>query len=62
MLAHGPHGRRTALAFLGRAPQLYVSAARFYAHFADEYDFVFIHDPQPAALLEFAGKGRARWI
>jgi trehalose synthase len=32
------------------------------AGFADDYDFVFIHDPQPAALLEFGGKGRARWI
>jgi trehalose synthase len=30
--------------------------------FADEYDFVFIHDPQPAGLLELGGKGRARWI
>src|SRR3954452_5761346 len=27
-----------------------------------QYDFIFIHDPQPAALLEFTGKGRARWI
>jgi trehalose synthase len=26
------------------------------------YDFVFIHDPQPAALVEFTGKGKARWI
>jgi trehalose synthase len=26
------------------------------------YDFVFIHDPQPAALLQFSGKGSARWI
>lgn len=32
------------------------------ASVVDEYDFIFIHDPQPAALLEFAGKGRARWI
>ena len=30
--------------------------------FADDYDFVFIHDPQPAALLGFSGKGSARWI
>jgi len=28
----------------------------------EEYDFIFVHDPQPAALLQFAGKGRARWI
>jgi trehalose synthase len=32
------------------------------AGFADEYDFVFIHDPQPAGLLELGGKGQARWI
>jgi trehalose synthase len=30
--------------------------------FDANYDFVFIHDPQPAALVEFAGKGRARWL
>ena len=30
--------------------------------FADEYDFVFIHDPQPAGLLELGGKGHAQWI
>lgn len=28
----------------------------------EEYDFVFLHDPQPAAILELRGKGRARWI
>jgi trehalose synthase len=26
------------------------------------YDFIFVHDPQPAGLLEFTGKGAARWI
>lgn len=26
------------------------------------YDFVFVHDPQPAPLLPFRGKGDARWI
>lgn len=29
---------------------------------AEEYDFVFVHDPQPAALPTFRGKGNARWI
>jgi trehalose synthase len=29
---------------------------------AEEYDFVFVHDPQPAALPTFRGKGSARWI
>jgi len=28
----------------------------------EEYDFVFIHDPQPAAVLPFHGKGSARWV
>lgn len=26
------------------------------------YDFVFVHDPQPAALLPLHGKGDSRWI
>jgi len=32
------------------------------AGFDTSYDFIFVHDPQPAALLEFTGKGQARWI
>jgi trehalose synthase len=28
----------------------------------DDYDFVIVHDPQPAALLSLHGKGRARWV
>ncbi len=32
------------------------------AEFDGDYDFIFIHDPQPAALVTFTGKGRARWI
>lgn len=32
------------------------------AQLQEEYDFVFIHDPQPAALLSLHGKGNARWI
>ncbi len=27
-----------------------------------DYDFVVIHDPQPAGLLSMAGKGDARWV
>jgi trehalose synthase len=30
--------------------------------FAEEYDFVFMHDPQPAGILSMRGKGSARWI
>jgi trehalose synthase len=29
---------------------------------AEAYDFVFVHDPQPAAILRLHGKGDARWI
>lgn len=28
----------------------------------ERYDFVFIHDPQPAALLDLHGKDEGRWI
>lgn len=28
----------------------------------ERYDFVFVHDPQPAALLPLHGKDDARWI
>lgn len=30
--------------------------------FLEQYDFVFVHDPQPAAILSMRGKGSARWI
>jgi len=29
---------------------------------AEEYDFVFLHDPQPAGILSLRGKGGARWV
>ena len=42
---------------------LYLQTSRSNASlFHEEYDFVFIHDPQPAALLDLRGKGSARWI
>lgn len=28
----------------------------------EEYDFVFVHDPQPAAIPAIRGKGSARWV
>src|SRR6185369_6845163 len=41
----------------------YLATSRINAQgFDASYDFIFIHDPQPAALLEFTGKGTARWI
>lgn len=30
--------------------------------FEEEYDFVFMHDPQPAAILPLRGKTQAHWI
>jgi trehalose synthase len=30
--------------------------------FEEDYDFVFLHDPQPAAILSMRGKHAARWI
>jgi trehalose synthase len=30
--------------------------------FEDAYDFVIVHDPQPAAMIEYVGESRARWI
>ncbi|HLH31210.1 MAG TPA: glycosyltransferase [Terriglobia bacterium] len=30
--------------------------------FQDDYDFVFLHDPQPAAIPGIRGKGNSRWI
>ena len=32
------------------------------ARLTEEYDFIFVHDPQPAAILSFHGKGSAAWI
>ena len=32
------------------------------ARLTEAYDFIFIHDPQPAALLSLHGKGNASWI
>jgi trehalose synthase len=30
--------------------------------FTESYDYIFVHDPQPAALLPLHGKADARWI
>ncbi len=32
------------------------------AEFDDDYDFVIVHDPQPAALVEYAHGSTAKWI
>jgi trehalose synthase len=38
------------------------NARRNAAALEEQYDFVFVHDPQPAALLPLHGKGGARWV
>ncbi len=41
----------------------YLDCARENAALLDgRYDFVIVHDPQPAALLSIHGKGGARWV
>jgi trehalose synthase len=31
-------------------------------HIEDDYDFVIVHDPQPAAVIDSVGESSARWI
>ena len=38
------------------------AAERNAALLEEEYDFVFIHDPQPAPIPALRGKGAARWV
>jgi trehalose synthase len=38
------------------------TAAANAAELREKYDIIFIHDPQPAALLSFHGKDDARWV
>jgi trehalose synthase len=41
----------------------YLANARLNARaFEEQYDFVFINDPQPAAMLEYREKGSGHWI
>jgi trehalose synthase len=43
--------------------EAYLETSRRNAELFDEdYDFVFLHDPQPAAILSMRGKRDARWI
>lgn len=43
--------------------EAYLGTCRRNAELLDEeYDFVFLHDPQPAGILALRGKGSARWI
>lgn len=43
--------------------ELYLEVNRENARFLeDDYDFIVVHDPQPAGLLAARGRGRSRWI
>src|SRR5262252_470694 len=43
--------------------QAYIETSKRNAQaFQGDYDFVFLHDPQPAALLSIRGKRKSRWI
>jgi len=58
---NGLQGATVQLTDADKARYLATSRANA-AGFDTGYDFIFVHDPQPAALLGFTGKGRARWI
>jgi trehalose synthase len=60
-LHNGLQGAPTALTDEQKATYIDSSRANAVA-FEEEYDFIFVHDPQPAALLPLRGKGRSRWI
>jgi trehalose synthase len=57
---NGLQGAKVELTDADKARYLATSRANA-TGFDTGYDFIFIHDPQPAGLLEFTGKGRARW-
>jgi trehalose synthase len=61
MIHNGLQGSNVHLGDADKARYLATSRANA-AGLDAAYDFIFVHDPQPAALLEFSGKGRARWI
>jgi len=58
---NGLQGASVSLSDADKARYLATSRANA-AGFDTSYDFIWVHDPQPAALLEFTGKGHARWI
>ena len=59
---NGLQGAVVTLSDADRARYLATSRANAAGFDAAAYDFIFVHDPQPAALLAFTGKGQARWI
>src|SRR4051794_26258490 len=59
---NGLQGAAVDLTDADKARYLATSRANAAGFDTSSYDFIFVHDPQPAALLEFTGKGAARWI
>ncbi|NIM49193.1 MAG: glycosyltransferase [Gemmatimonadales bacterium] len=58
---NGLQGSERDLTDLDRA--IYVENAKINAQLqSKEYDLYFVHDPQPMGLLEFHGRGSAKWI
>ena len=54
-------GARTELSHTEKG--VYLDSAEMNAKaFEEHYDFVVIHDPQPAAMLSFRGKVASRWV
>lgn len=58
---NGLQGAAVELSAAQKAAYLECSEANS-REFAEQYDVVFVHDPQPAAILSMRGKGSARWI
>ena len=59
---NGLQGAAVTLSDADKARYLATSRANAAGFDSSSYDFIWVHDPQPAALLEFTGKGDARWI
>ena len=59
---NGLQGAAVSLSDADKARYLATSRANAAGFDTSSYDFIWVHDPQPAALLEFTGKGDARWI
>jgi trehalose synthase len=60
-LHNGLQGAPTDLTDRQKATYLWNSRTNA-AAFTEDYEFVFMHDPQPAALLALRGRGNARWV
>ncbi|MEW6270185.1 MAG: glycosyltransferase [Thermodesulfobacteriota bacterium] len=58
---NGLQGRRAGLSETARATYR-ANAERNAAFLQERYDVVFVHDPQPAAILPLRGKDDARWV